>query len=117
MAISLTVAASSSFIGRVSGLDLPFVGEKQDIGAHFLTILRGSCDNDRGGKFQRAGFRIRVEKAGRDDLDALGIEYGSLEAHEEAFFVFRTIAEGEAVDGELVFLGGWPERELRGGTD
>jgi len=115
--VPLTVAASSSFIGRVSGFDLPLAGEKEDLGAHPFTILRGTCDNDRVGKVQRAGFRIRVEKAGRGDLDALGVEYGSLGVREEAFIVFRQIAEEEAMDGELVFVAGGPEREPLGGAD
>ena len=39
MAIPLTVAALSSFIGRVSSFDLPLAGEKEDLGAHLLTML------------------------------------------------------------------------------
>jgi len=97
----------------MSGFDLPLAVEKEDVGAHLLTILRGSCDNDQGGKFQRVGFRIWVEQAGIGDLDALGVEYGSLEVHEEVFIVFREIMKGEAVDGELVLVGGGPEREPR----
>jgi len=117
VAISLTVAASSGFIGRVSSLYLPLAREKEDVGAHLLTFLRGSCDNDRRGKFQGAGFRIWVEKAGRGDFDALGVEYCSPEVDEETFIVLREIAEGEAVDGELVLVGGGPEREPWGGAD
>ena len=117
MAVPLTVTTSSSFIGRVSGYDLPLAGEKEDVGAHLFTILRGSYNKDRRGKFQRAGFRSRVEKAGRGDLNAKGVEYGSPEVHEEAFIVFREIAEGEAVDGKLVLIGGGPEREPWGGAD
>ena len=115
--ISLAVAASSSFIGGVSSLYLPHPGEKEDVGAHLLTFLRGSCDDDRRGKFQRAGFRIWVEKAGRGDFDALGVEYCSPEVDEETFIVFSEIAEGETVDGELVLVGGGPEREPWGGAD
>ena len=73
MAVPLAVAALSGPIGRVGGLDFPLVREKEDVGAHLLTILGGSCDNDRGGKFQRAGIRIQVEKAGRGDLDPFGV--------------------------------------------
>jgi len=51
VAVSLTVGASSSFVGRVSSLDLPLAGEEEDVGAHLLTFLRGSCDNDRRGEF------------------------------------------------------------------
>jgi len=110
VAVPLAVAASSSLIGRMGSFDLPLAGEKEDVGAHLLTILGSSCDKDRGGKFQRAGIRIRVEKAGRGHLDAFGVEYGSFEVHEEAFIVLREVAEGEAVDGKLIFIGGGPER-------
>jgi len=117
MAVPLAVAASSGLVGRMGGLDLPLAGEKEDVRAHLLTLLRGSCDNDQGGKFQRAGIRIRVEKAGRGDLDAFGVEYGSFEVHEETFIVLREVAEGEAMDCELVFVGGGPERQPQGGSD
>jgi len=117
VAIPLTVAASSSFIGGVGGLDLPLATEKEDVGAHSLTILRAGCDNDRGGKLQRAGFRIRVEKAGRGNLNTFRIEYGSFEVHEETFIGLWEIAKGEAMDGKLVFIGGRPEREPREEAD
>jgi len=111
VAVSLTVAAPSCFIGRVSSLNLPLAGEEKDVGAHLLTFLRGSCDNDRRGEFQRAGIRIRVKKAGRGDLDTLGIEYCSSEVYEKTFIVLTEVAKGEAVDGELVLVGGGPEWE------
>jgi len=115
--IPLTVAAVSGFVGRVSGLDFPFTGEKKDVGAHPLTILRAHCDNNREGQFQRAGFRVRIEKAGQGNLNTLGIKYGGFELHEETFIVLREIAEGEAMDGKLVLIGGRPEREPWSGAD
>jgi len=63
------------------------------------------------------GFRIRVKKASQGDLDALGLEYCSPEVHEETLIVFREVTEGEAVDGELVLVGGGPEKQPRGGAD
>jgi len=117
VAVPLTVAASGGFIGRVRSLDLPLAGEKEDVGAHLLTFLRGSCNNYRRGELQRAGFRIRVEKASRGDLDALGVKYCGLEVHEETFIILREVAKGEAMDGELVLVGGGPKREPRGGAD
>ena len=41
VAISLTVAALGSFVGRVGDFDLPLTGEKENVGAHLLTLLRG----------------------------------------------------------------------------
>jgi len=46
VAVSLTVAAASGFVGGVSSLDFPLPGEQKDVGAHFLTVLRASGDND-----------------------------------------------------------------------
>jgi len=51
VAVPLTVVASSSLVGRVSSLDFPLAREKEDVGAHLLNFLRGSCDNDRRGEF------------------------------------------------------------------
>jgi len=73
VAVPLTVAATSGFVGRVSSFDLPLAGEKEDVGAHLLTILGGSCDNNRRGELQGAGNRIRVKKTRRGDFDALGV--------------------------------------------
>jgi len=117
VAVSLTVAASSSLVGGVGGFDLSLARQKENVRAHPLAILGAGCDNNRGGKFQRAGFRIRVEEAGRGDIDPLCVEYGSLEVHEETLIVLGEITEGEAMDGKLVFVGGGPEREPRGGAD
>jgi len=64
VAVSRTIAASSSLVGGVSGFDLSLARQEEDVRAHPLAILRAGCDNDRGGKFQRAGFRTRVEEAG-----------------------------------------------------
>jgi len=101
----------------VGGFDLSLARQKEDVRAHSLAILGAGCDNDRGGKFYRAGFKIRVEEAGRGDLDSLWVEYGSLEVHEETFVVLGEISEGEAMDGKLVFVGGGPKREPWGGAD
>jgi len=64
VAVSLTVAASSSLVSGVGGFDLSLSRQKEDVRAHPLAILGAGCDNNRGGKFQRAGFRIRVEETG-----------------------------------------------------
>jgi len=117
VAVSLTVAASSSLVGRVGGFDLSLARQKKDVRTHPLTILGAGCDNNRGGKFQRAGFRIRVEEAGRGDFEPLCVEYGSLEVHEESLIILWEISEGEAMDGELVLVGGGPERDPWGGAD
>jgi len=46
VAVPLTVAASGSFIGGVSGLDLPLAREQKDVGVHPLTVLRAGCDDN-----------------------------------------------------------------------
>ena len=94
MAVSLTIAAASGLVGGVSSFDFPFPGEQKDVGAHPLTVLRAGGDNDRGGKLKRTGFGVRIEKAGRGNLDTLSIEYGSLEVNEESFIIFGEIAGG-----------------------
>jgi len=101
----------------VGGFDLSFARQEEDVRARSLAILGAGRDNDRGGKFQRAGFRTRVEEAGRGDLDSLCVKYGSLEVDEETFVVLGEIPEGEAMDGELVLIGSGPKREPRGGAD
>jgi len=52
MAVSLTIAAASGLVGGVSSLGIPLRREQKDIGAHFLTVLGTSGDNDREGKFK-----------------------------------------------------------------
>jgi len=49
VAIPLTVATTSGFVGRVSSFDLPFAGEKEDVGAHLFSFLRGGSNNNRRG--------------------------------------------------------------------
>jgi len=115
--VSLTIAASSSLVGGVGSFDLSFARQEEHVRAHPFAILRAGCDHDRGGNLLRAGFRIRVEEVGRGNPDTFCIEYGSFEVHEESFVVLGEIAEGEALDGKLIFVGGGPEMELRGGAD
>jgi len=95
----------------MGGLDLPFAGEEKDVGTHLLAILRGSSDNHGEGEFQSASFRVRVKKACQGNLDPFGIEDGSVKVHKEAFIILVDVAEGEAVDGKLTFIGGGPEGE------
>ena len=51
MAVPLTVAGSSGFVGGVDGFDFSLARQKEDVRAHLLAILGAGCDNDRGGKF------------------------------------------------------------------
>ena len=117
VAVPLAVAAASGFVGRVSGLDFPLAGEEEDMGAHFLTVLRGSGNNDRGGLLFRTGSGVRVQETGRGDFDALSILDGSFKVYEEAFAILWNVPQGEAMDRELAFIGGRSEGEPGGVAD
>ena len=41
VSVPLTVTAAGGFVGGVGDFDFPFAGEKEDVGAHLLSLLRG----------------------------------------------------------------------------
>ena len=71
-------------------------------------------DNDRGGKLAFPRLCTRVEVPSGEDSEVLGVENQLREAGEEFSLVLRKEGDGEAVDGELGFVGaeaeGQPER-------
>ena len=82
VAVSLAVAASSGLVGGVSDLDLPLAGEKKNVRAHLLTILRGGGDHHRGGVLEGAGVRVWIEEASGGNRKTFGVENGRLEIDE-----------------------------------
>ena len=94
MTVALTVAATSGFVSGVGDLDLPPAGEEEDVHAHLFTLLRGGSDHHRGGVFEGASIRVRVEEASRGNLKVFCIEDGGFEVDEQSFRVGREVTEG-----------------------
>ena len=94
VAISLTVAAASGFVGGVRDRDLSLPREEKDVGAHFLPLLRGGSDHNRVGVFEGASIRVWIEEPSGGDLKTFGVEDGRSEVDYQPFGVTGKVAEG-----------------------
>ena len=79
--------------------------------AHLLALLGGGSDHHRGGVFEGASVGIGLEESSGGDRKSLGVEDGGLQVDEQPFWVTWEVSEGEAVDGELILIGGEAEGE------
>ena len=115
--LPLAVAAACSFVGGVRDFDFPFTGEEENMRAHLLTLFGGGSDHHREGVFEGASIGVWVEEPSRGDPKAFGIEDSGFEINEQPFGVIRKVTEGQAVNGELILVGGMAEGEPGGVTD
>ena len=115
--ISLTVATAGGFVGRVSDFNLPFTGEEEDIGAHFLSFLRGGGNHNGGGILEGTSVGVWVEEPSGGNRNAFGVEDSGFQVDKQPFRVAWKVAEGKPMNGELVFIRGGTERKPGRGTN
>ena len=117
VSIPLTVATAGGFVGRVSDFNLSFTGEEEDVGAHFLSFLRGGGNHNRGGIFEGTSIRVWVEEPSGGNRKAFGVEDSGFHVDKQPFRVPWKVAEGKPMNGELVFIRGGTERKPGRGTN